>query len=148
MTEIHFYTHASPLPQASRDIAIRLAGKAFRQQGYRCLMLTGEEALETLGSDIAETANAFLPQSRINKPDARQVPVILATRQELEQSCPMENDLPELLINLHDDIPPGFQSFIRLAEIIGWEDAQRASGRKRFLWYQSRGYPLHHHQLD
>ena len=46
------------------------------------------------------------------------------------------------LLNLSDEIPPGFSRFKELIEIVSVEDGDRLPGRERFRFYRQRGYPL------
>jgi DNA polymerase-3 subunit chi len=53
----------------------------------------------------------------------------------------------ELLLNLSDECPPAFGRFRRLVEIVGGEDAEKASGRARWRHYRDRGYEVNHVDL-
>jgi DNA polymerase IIIc chi subunit len=48
----------------------------------------------------------------------------------------------DCLLNLSDEIPPGFSRFRQLIEIVSVDDADRLPGRERFRFYRERGYPL------
>jgi DNA polymerase-3 subunit chi len=53
----------------------------------------------------------------------------------------------EVLVNLGELPPPGFESFSRLIEIVATDDADRAAARLRWRHYQARGYTLQSHAL-
>ncbi len=48
----------------------------------------------------------------------------------------------ELLVNLSDNVPPGFARFQRLFEIVSQNDADKAAARERMAFYKDRGYPI------
>ena len=53
----------------------------------------------------------------------------------------------DLLINLADEIPPFFDQFARLAEIIDASVECRQRGRERFSFYRDNGYQPDTHKL-
>ncbi len=53
----------------------------------------------------------------------------------------------DLLINLADAIPPFFDRFARVAEIIDSSAECRQSGRERFTFYRENGYKPETHKL-
>lgn len=57
-----------------------------------------------------------------------------------------QTDVHEVLINLGDVPPAGFESFARLVEIVSTDDADRASARDRWKHYASRGYRITRHE--
>lgn len=53
----------------------------------------------------------------------------------------------QVLLNLDDRVPEGFEAFARVIEIVGSEDAQRQLARSRWKLYTDRGYPITRHDL-
>ena len=53
----------------------------------------------------------------------------------------------EVLVNLGDPPPHGFERFARLIEIVSADDADRAAARLRWKHYASRGYTLVQHAV-
>ena len=53
----------------------------------------------------------------------------------------------EVLVNLGDEVAPGFESFLRLIEIVPAEDAARQAARRRWKHYADRGYKLSTHDV-
>ena len=80
-------------------------------------------------------ATGFTPHCRAGDNLAGESPIVLAS--ELD-SPPHDG----CLLNLSDEIPPGFSRFRHLVEIISVEDGDRLPGRERFRFYRERGYPL------
>ena len=54
----------------------------------------------------------------------------------------------EVLVNLGDEAPAGFERFARLIEIVGTEEAERAAARSRWKHYAARGYALQGHEAS
>lgn len=82
-----------------------------------------------------QPATGFTPHCRAEDELMAETPIILAT--ELGNTS-----LDGRLLNLSDEIPPGFSRFRQLIEIVSIEDHDRAAGRERFRFYRERGYPL------
>jgi len=54
----------------------------------------------------------------------------------------------QVLINLSEDVPHFFSSFETTLEVIHSEPQAKAVGRERYRYYQERGYPLKHHDIQ
>jgi DNA polymerase-3 subunit chi len=80
-------------------------------------------------------ATGFTPHCRTEDKLAAETPVVLAP----DLDHPLHD---ECLLNLSDEIPPGFSRFQRLIEIVSADDGDRLPGRERFRFYRERGYPL------
>ena len=80
-------------------------------------------------------ATGFMPHCRAEDKLAAETPITLASE--------LENPPHDIcLLNLSDELPPGFSRFQQLIEIISVEDGDRLPGRERFRFYRERGYPL------
>lgn len=53
----------------------------------------------------------------------------------------------DVLVNLGEDVPPGFERFARVIELVGAGDDERALSRRRWKVYQERGYSIVRHDL-
>lgn len=53
----------------------------------------------------------------------------------------------QILVNLGQEVPAGFERFERLIEIVGDEEADRQCGRVRWRHYADRGYALARHDI-
>jgi DNA polymerase-3 subunit chi len=67
-------------------------------------------------------------------------PVILATHL---QAVPHH----QVLLNLGDMVPSGFEQFARVIEVVGLEDEERLCARARWKHYTDRGYAITRHDL-
>jgi len=78
---------------------------------------------------------SFTPHCRDDEELAVETPIVLASGLD----HPLHD---ECLLNLSDEIPPGFSRFQQLIEIVSTDEGVRLPGRERFRFYRERGYPL------
>ncbi|MEO8767879.1 MAG: DNA polymerase III subunit chi [Nitrosospira sp.] len=136
MTEIDFYSGGGD----RLHTACRLVAKVVRQ-GLKLMIYTPDatvvERLDKLLWTFSSTD--FIPHCRAEDKLAGVTPVILS-----RQATNLPHDV---LLNLDVEHPPFFSRFQRLIEITGitLEDTQAA--RKRYRFYQDRGYEIRHHKL-
>ena len=53
----------------------------------------------------------------------------------------------QVLLNLDDLVPEGFEEFARVIEIVDSDDVGRQLARNRWKLYTDRGYPITRHDL-
>lgn len=80
-------------------------------------------------------ATSFTPHCRNDKALSAETPIVLASALDNPQH-------DECILNLSDQIPPGFSRFQQLIEIVSIDDDVRLPGRDRFRFYRERGYPI------
>lgn len=80
-----------------------------------------------------QNATGFVPHSRADSPLASESPIVIAS--ELDT---LPHD--KALLNLSDEVPPGFSRFEELIEIVSTGDDDRLPARERFRFYRERGY--------
>ena len=120
--------------------ACRLLRKATRQ-GSRVTVTAPSERLAALDRALwTFEATEFIPHVRLvaggELPTRlRATPVCLADE-------PADSLHHDVLVNLGETPPRGFESFARLVEIVSLDEADRAAARSRWKHYQSRGYPI------
>lgn len=56
--------------------------------------------------------------------------------------------IDEVLLNLGDEVPEGFDRFVRLVEIVSSDDHGRAQARLRWKHYKSLGYELQQYDMS
>lgn len=56
--------------------------------------------------------------------------------------------LDDVLVNLGDEVPEGFDRFKRLIEIVSSDDHAKAQARQRWKHYKSLGFDLVQHDLS
>jgi len=75
---------------------------------------------------------SFVPHGLAGSAGAAGAPVVISAG---------DQDVPpaDLLVNLGRDVPPDFERYGRVAEVIDGEEARRHAGRERFRFYRERG---------
>lgn len=86
----------------------------------------------------------FLPHCRARSPLAAETPILIAETTAEVDSVAQD----ELLLNLGNELPPGFGRFANLVEIISQEDSVRLPGRERAKFYRDRGYDIQYRDLQ
>ncbi len=132
MTEITFLHGARDRLQA---IAAWLAHAGAEHKPVLVYVPAGERCEQLDRLLWTQPAIGFVAHCRADDKLAAETPVILASGLDnpLHDNC---------LVNLSDEIPPGFSRFRQLIEIVSAEDGDRLPGRARFRHYRERGYPL------
>jgi DNA polymerase-3 subunit chi len=80
-------------------------------------------------------ATGFLPHCHINSSLAAETPILLADNLD---RLPQDDNL----LNLGDELPPGFSRFGELVEIVSTEESDRQRARDRYRFYRERGYEI------
>ena len=80
----------------------------------------------------------FLPHSFLDDANMRLSPIVLSHQ--------LRGELPhrQLLINLSQEVPYGYNRFDRIIEIVSSDEADAQSARQRFRLYQSEGIQPSH----
>ncbi len=142
MTEVSFHFN---VPDRT-EYSCRLLRKATRQ-GARVVVTGPGDVLGGLDRALwTFDPLEFVPHVllRGNQPltaRLRETPVWL-----LEDSAASLHH--EVLLNLGQEPPAGFESFARLIEIVSTEDDDRAAARSRWKHYASRGYSIVRHEVS
>lgn len=138
MTEVAFHFNA-PDPVA---YACRLLRKAVGA-GAKVIVTGAPATLKLLdGALWAVSPTDFVPHC-LMRGDPRVIaasPVILTT---LVDSAPHR----DVLLNLGEVIPQGFDTFQRVIEVVSLDEDDRLAARARWVEYTRLGYTLRRHDL-
>ncbi|MDP4614346.1 MAG: DNA polymerase III subunit chi [Limnohabitans sp.] len=121
----------------------RLVRKA-RAQGSRIAVMGAPVTLKQLDAELWRFQEvSFLAHCTVQDPPEiqRASPVALGPD-------PHAWGINEVLLNLGDEVPDGFERFARLIEIVSSDDHGRAQARLRWKHYKSLGYELLQHDLS
>lgn len=121
----------------------RLLRKA-RAQALRIVVVGAPSTLKQLDVELWRFQDvSFLAHCTAQDPPEvqRASPVALG-------SDPHAWGIDEVLLNLGDEVPEGFERFDRLIEIVSSDDHGRAQARVRWKHYKSLGYELLQHDLS
>jgi DNA polymerase-3 subunit chi len=139
MTEVAFHFNVPD----KLAYACRLLRKA-RGGGSR-LVVTGEAAqLRALDTDLwTFSALDFIPHCYTAVADPQLVeasPVVLA---DSARATPHH----DVLVNLGEAVPDGFERFERLIEVVSQDEDDRQVARRRWKHYADRGYAIKRHEV-
>lgn len=121
----------------------RLVRKA-RAQGSRIAVTGAPVTLKQLDAELWRFQDvSFLAHCTVQDPPEiqRASPVALGPD-------PHAWGINEVLLNLGDEVPDGFERFARLIEIVSSDEHGRAQARLRWKHYKSLGYELLQHDLS
>lgn len=136
-TEIRFYHNA---PDRLR-VACVLASKA-QAGGRRISVFVPDGNLARHFDHMLWTFKplSFIPHVAAGSPLAAETPIVIGSRLE---ALPHE----DVLINLGDELPDGFERFSLVLEIVGPDEAERQAARQRYRRYKEQGLALSAHDL-
>ena len=141
MTEVSFHFN---VPDRTEYVC-RLLRKAVRK-GATVVVTGTPPTLARLDRALwAFDALEFLPHLLLRPgqsvaPRLRTTPVWLA-----EDAVQAEHR--DVLLNLGDQAPAGFESFARIIEIVTPDDDDRLAARERWKHYATRGYAIEKHEV-
>jgi DNA polymerase III subunit chi len=126
--------------------ACRLLRKAMRK-GARVAVSAPAETLAALDRSLwTFDPTDFVPHVRLAA-GAEIAPRLRATPIWLVEHAA---DAPghDVLLNLGQETPTGFESFARVIEIVSTGNDDRAAGRARWKHYAGRGYAITRHEVN
>lgn len=139
MTGIAFHFNAPD----KLGYACRLLRKAWSQRAR--IVVTGEDAqLRDLDRQLwTFSALDFLPHCLADAPpdQVARTPIVLAR-------APADSPHQQVLVNLGDTVPEGFERFERLIEVVSQDAQDRDGARARWRHYAGRGYEIQRRDLE
>jgi DNA polymerase III subunit chi len=140
MTAIAFHFNAP----AKLAYACRLLRKAS-VSGSTVAVVCDEPMLAKLDEQLwSFSALDFVPHGRaLSMPEQQRslTPIWLCASAD-------EGKGRQVLVNLTQAVPSGFEGFERVIEVVSTEDADRASARVRWKHYTERGFEIVRHDLN
>lgn len=135
MTKIFFYHGMHDrLPYA-----MRLITGAWAQKKAITIYAPDKSMAQQLDHLLwSQNSVGFIPHCLGDSPLATETPVVIA-RSEVELARGTQD---QRLLNLSDELPPGFARFESLVEVVSQEENTRNSGRERVKFYRERGYEV------
>ncbi len=128
---VHFYHNTHD----RLALAGELVGRALARGRKAAVRLPDAATLKRFDQLLwTQDALSFLPHVPLDSPLAVETPVVLAAA---GADTPWPHT--DMLFNLADDIPPGFEGFRLLVEIVGQKESDRLPARARWGAYKQRG---------
>jgi DNA polymerase-3 subunit chi len=134
VTRVQFY-HNTEHPLA---LACELAQRAWgggRKVALRVPDAATARQLDQLLWSFEQLA--FVPHVMAGSPLAQETPVVIG---QADAPAPWPHE--DVLLNLADDIPPDFQRFRMLVEVVGQSEAHKLPARARWKHYKQLDLPL------
>ncbi len=133
-TRVQFYHNTPDRLELARELVAR-AHAGGRQVAVR--LPDGESAAQLDRLLWTQDPLAFIPHVAIDSPLAAETPVVLATA---GTTAPWPH--ADMLFNLGEDVPPGFEAFRMVVEIVGQGEADKLPARSRWMHYKEHGLEL------
>jgi DNA polymerase-3 subunit chi len=144
MTErVDFYVLKSATARQRWSFACRLTEKAYLKD-LKIVIVSDTLADAQALDELLWTFNdrSFIPHKVCL--DEQSVDSATAVHLTVEAAI----SAADLLVNLAQRLPPQFQRYSRIAEIIDADEERRRLGRERFKAYRDLKLPLETHQID
>jgi DNA polymerase-3 subunit chi len=144
MTErVDFYVLKSAAARQRWSFACRLTEKAYLKD-LKIVIVSDTLADAQALDELLWTFNdrSFIP----HKVCLDEQSVDPATAVHLTVETPLSD--ADLLVNLAQRLPPQFQRYSRIAEVIDADEERKRLGRERFRAYRDLKLPLETHQID
>ncbi|MBS1131376.1 MAG: polymerase chi subunit, HolC [Proteobacteria bacterium] len=138
MTEVFFYHGASDKIAAACAL---LSGAYAKKKPMLVYALEPEVANGIDRMLWTNAALSFVPHCRADSPLAAETPILITDTLE---TIPQD----ERLMNLSQEIPPGFSRFHSLIEVVGQDESDRLAARDRVKFYKDRGYEVRYFDLS
>lgn len=112
--------------------------------GAKVLVLAPDTVLNQLNSDLwALSATEFVPHCLgTAEPLVKERSPVVLTHDMTQ--APAQR---QVLLNLGDTVPPQFDAFERLIEVVSTDASDRNHARMRWRDYTERGYPITRHDI-
>jgi DNA polymerase-3 subunit chi len=137
MTSIDFYFNAADKLQ----VACRLAAKALAQSKRLLIYAPQTDIAQRIDRMLwTWQATGFVPHCAAHDPLAGDTPVLIAADMRASAAC-------DVLLNLSTELPPAFESYDRLLELVAQDAEDRQAARARYKFYRERGYRIADHDL-
>ncbi|HPE73297.1 MAG TPA: DNA polymerase III subunit chi [Candidatus Competibacter sp.] len=141
MPRIDFYVLPDQKENGRALLACRLADKAYGL-GHTVYLFTASEARAAALDDLLWTfrQDSFVPHERYPLVGEEGSPVLVGT------AAPATVEA-QVLINLADALPEGFERYERVVELVDQHPEVLAQSRERFRQYREQGCLLETHKL-
>ena len=138
MTEVAFHFNAPD----KLAYTCRLLRKAVAS-GARVVVTGSAQTLQHLDQILwTFSATDFVPHGSDVSGAA-----VLAHSPVVLTATPAQTPHQQVLVNLGESVPAGFERYERLIEVVGYNDEDRALARQRWKQYTDRGYTMQRHDL-
>lgn len=138
MARIEFHFNAPALVTYTCRLLRKVHTRGLRAQvvGHSSTLAQLDQALWTFSQ------LDFLPHCMANAQ-----PAVLQASRVLLTERPHPDWAQQILVNLGEAVPEGFEAFERIIDVVSVDDLHRAQGRERWRQYSRLGHELVRHDL-
>lgn len=138
MTRVDFHSQIAD----KTHYACRLIRKA-RAAHCRIVVLGDSQQVDQLDQALWQfSEDDFIAHCWASDARASHAPVLLISH--MQQTQTLQAVCKEILINLGQSFPEGFESFQRVIELVSNDNEDAQAGRRRFREYQNKGISPEH----
>ena len=138
---IDFYVHEADATDGRLRLACKIIDRAYRS-GHTAYLWARDDHETNLLDDLLWTfsQNSFVPHSRNNHNSDLTTPVHIGHH-------PPQSGSAEVVVSVADRPVEDYSNFLRIAEVVGFDEAEKQSGRSRFKFYRDQGLELETHRI-
>ena len=138
MTDVAFHFNAPD----KLAYACRLLRKAVLNQA-RVVVVSSSDMLDQLDASLwSFSALDFVPHCRLGSPNS-----VLARSAVILSESTEHVPHRQVLLNLSEEVPSGFNNFERVIEVVSLEEHDRLLARARWKHYAQQGLQMTRHDL-
>ncbi|HIO33658.1 MAG TPA: DNA polymerase III subunit chi [Gammaproteobacteria bacterium] len=138
---IDFYVLEADATDGRLRLACKIIDRAYRS-GHTAYLWARDDHETDLLDDLLWTfsQNSFVPHSRNNHNSDLTTPVHIGHH-------PPQSGSAEVVVSVADRPVEDYSNFLRIAEVVGFGEAEKQSGRSRFKFYRDQGLELETHRI-
>ena len=138
---IDFYVLEANATDGRFKLACKIIDRAYRS-GYSVYLWTRDNQESGLLDDLLWTFSetSFIPHARKNGNAGFTAPVHI-------DHHPPQSGAAEIVVSVADQPVEDYSNFVRIAEVVGFDEIEKRSGRSRFKFYRDQGLKLETHRI-
>jgi DNA polymerase-3 subunit chi len=138
---IDFYVLEADATDGRLRLACKIIDSAYRS-GHTAYLWARDDHETDLLDDLLWTfsQNSFVPHSRNSHNSDLTTPVHIGYH-------PPQSGSAEVVVSVADRPVEDYSNFLRIAEVVGFGEAEKQSGRSRFKFYRNQGLELETHRI-
>ena len=138
---IDFYVLEADATDGRLRLACKIIDRAYRS-GHTAYLWARDDHETDLLDDLLWTfsQNSFVPHSRNNHNSDLTTPVHIGHH-------PPQSGSAEVVVSVADRPVEDYSNVLRIAEVVGFGEAEKQSGRSRFKFYRDQGLELETHRI-
>ncbi|MEX0734541.1 MAG: DNA polymerase III subunit chi [Steroidobacteraceae bacterium] len=143
---VDFYVLAGDDPAARLRFACRLVEKAWLKRHRVRVQFDPGGELDAFDQILWTFSDrSFVPHRRAGATDSAPPPALPPV--VIADTADADAGDGDLVVNMAAAVPPGFEGYARIAEVVDADIGRRQRGRERFRFYRERGITPATHEM-